>query len=500
MPQPQTQLRRKTRCGRLVALLPLLMVTGVQAAEPLSFAAAERRLLETSDLLDAAQAGVRASRDQAEAVQSLWMPVVSLDAQELRYQKTIDIPLQDAKAAQAASIGQFIQGLPGQLPAGTPPALASQIVNQLSQTLPGLVNAIPDSVSFKVQQTLFRPTLSAVMPLYTGGAITAAQDVAKGNVTRAETGLNEARDQLEVRLVGSYFGVQLSRNLLGLAQSNRDGFLHHLDDATRLQQQGVISQAQRLQVQVASNAAQRQYEQARSDYESADAALSSLLQQADSVEPGTPLFVISTPLGPLQGFVETAQSQFPQVQRADADREIARQGLKAAQASYLPSLYLFGESSLDRDHELVVDPDWIVGIGMHYTLFSNTDRRKSESAARERLRAAESAGAQARADIRILTLRAYNEVETSRKAFLSYDTDIVAARENLRVQEISFREGEATAATVIDARNALNAVLTTRAATAYRYDVALAALLSASGEVRQYGDYVQRADREVREP
>lgn len=479
----------------------LLLSPAAQAESVgLSFEAAEQQLVQRSHALGAAQAGVDASRDQSEALKSLWMPVVSLDAQELRYQKTITVPLDAAQSAAASGVSQFIQGLPAQLPPGTPPALADQIVSQLSQTLPGLVNSIPASVSFKVRETLFRPTLSAVMPIYTGGAISATQKTAEGMVSLSQAGLDETRDQLEVRLVENYFGLQLAQQTRALAAAHREGFRHHLDDARQLQAQGVISKGQYLQVEVAFNAAGRQYEQALSQEQTATVALANLLRSPEAVQPQTPLFVISAPLEDLQGFMAAAEKQFPPVRRAEAQREIARQGVEVASAGYLPSLYLFGQSSLDRDSELVTDPDWVIGIGLHYTLFSNTDRSKSESAARARLRGAEEAGAQVRNDIRTLTLRAWTEVETARKVFLTYNTDIAAAQENLRVQELSFKEGEATAAAVIDARNALHTVLTERAATAYRYDVALAALLSASGQVQRYGDYVKRADLEVRNP
>ena len=75
--------------------------------------------------------------------------------------------------------------------------------------------------------------------------------------------------------------------------------------------------------------------------------------------------------------------------------------------------------------------------------------------------------------------------------------NIEAARENLRLQELAFREGQANAAEVIDAQVALSIAQTQRAAAAYEYDLTLAELLSASGRIQDYGDYVARADKVV---
>ncbi|MEB0303661.1 TolC family protein, partial [Mucilaginibacter sp. 5C4] len=75
-------------------------------------------------------------------------------------------------------------------------------------------------------------------------------------------------------------------------------------------------------------------------------------------------------------------------------------------------------------------------------------------AAHERERAAADGAAEIRKTIATQTIRAYDLTETARRTFLSLDSSVAAAEENLRVQELSFREGEATSAAVIDAQAA----------------------------------------------
>ena len=59
-----------------------------------------------------------------------------------------------------------------------------------------------------------------------------------------------------------------------------------------------------------------------------------------------------------------------------------------------------------------------------------------------------------------------------------------------------FREGEDTAAELIEARNRRSQVQLQRAAAAYQYDLTLAGLLLASGQGEHFDDYLRRADRE----
>ncbi|MEG1452281.1 TolC family protein, partial [Brevundimonas sp.] len=125
------------------------------------------------------------------------------------------------------------------------------------------------------------------------------------------------------------------------------------------------------------------------------------------------------------------------------------------------------------------------------------DRGRMISAARARSQAAEQLQRQARDEIRILIIRTYNLVELSRRQFLSLDSSLEAATENLRVQELSFREGEAPASAVIDARNLLGSARLQRAAAAYEYELTLAALLAASDRSDEFISYLQRADRVI---
>ncbi len=131
---------------------------------------------------------------------------------------------------------------------------------------------------------------------------------------------------------------------------------------------------------------------------------------------------------------------------------------------------------------------------MRYTLLSNVDRRHALNAAKANAAAADDAAREARKSAITATLRAWDLVESARRAFLLTDSSLAAAQENLRVQEIAFREGEATMTAVLAAEAALATARTQRAAIAYEYDLALAALLSASGQLDTFADHIAGAD------
>ena len=92
------------------------------------------------------------------------------------------------------------------------------------------------------------------------------------------------------------------------------------------------------------------------------------------------------------------------------------------------------------------------------------------------------------------TLRAWDMVEAARRSFVLLGSNVTAAQESLRVQSIAFREGEGTLTTVLAAEATLATARTQRIASAYEYDLALAALLAASGRLDSYTEHMARAD------
>ncbi|MCP6105271.1 hypothetical protein NL392_32525, partial [Klebsiella pneumoniae] len=90
-----------------------------------------------------------------------------------------------------------------------PPAfqqIASEISGRLSQALPGLFDAIPDQLSYRFRDEVFRPTVQAALPIYTGGAIPAVQRAAQGGVAMAEGRRAQVADLARLNLIRAYFG------------------------------------------------------------------------------------------------------------------------------------------------------------------------------------------------------------------------------------------------------------------------------------------------------
>lgn len=435
----------------------LLLIAPLAAAQSLSFSAAQERLQHSSDALMAAQ-NLRESREAlSQASRSLHYPELALDVKYLRFRKTLELPLGSLEpVAQAFNIDSPLE--------------------------------------FAIEDSRLRPILSAVVPVYTGGQVQAARKASQAMVHQADAEFVQTRDQLVLQLVQAYFGQQLMQQVRDIRADVRDGLQLHLQQAQKLEQEGFATRAQRLQAQVAADQAIRDYLKADSDYHNAAVALSGLLRTDALVTPQSPLFVISQPLQPLQQFIDAAQEFHPAIVRLQAMEEQGRQAVRAEQAHWQPQLYAFGQYDLYQDDALITDTDWAVGIGLKYTLFSNQNRSQRVSAARHQQYQAEYGLRELQVQLITAITQAYNALDSIRRQFVLTQSSIAQAQENLRLQDLSFQEGQATSLDVIDARLQLGKARIERVAMAYQFDLTLAQLLYASGQSLRFADYLQQAD------
>jgi hypothetical protein len=89
--------------------------------------------------------------------------------------------------------------------------IAAMVAGRIGQALPGLLAPIPDQYDYTQRDVVVRPNVTAIMPIYTGGALEAVTEAANAQVTMAQGGRDLARGASGLRLAEAYFGAQLAR-------------------------------------------------------------------------------------------------------------------------------------------------------------------------------------------------------------------------------------------------------------------------------------------------
>jgi outer membrane protein TolC len=428
----------------------LVLWAGKVGAQPapnaaLSFEQASARLGQVSDALAAAAANVRSKAALSRATRYLRLPEIAVEARQLRFEKSLEL---------------------GPLSATT-------------------------------VDSRFRPIASLALPIYTGGRIPAAQQAAAASARQAEAERDMVSQTVSVQLVQTYFGLQLAVKTANVRAEALAGLQAHLDHTVALERQGFATKAQRLQATVSRDQAARERQKALADLETAREALANLLHTEDPVVPTTGLFVICAPLASVDEFKREALAHHPQLAQLTAVQDEAAQAVRARKAELQPHAYAFSQYDLYKHDALLTESNWVFGVGLQYLVVTGNGRRDRVRAARDQYDQAGATIRDVRQRLETAVAKAWNELETARLTFLLLESSIASAEENVRLQDLSFREGQATSLDVIDARLGLARAKIERSQSAYQFELALAQLLELSGQAARYAEYIRRADRVI---
>ncbi|MFH7809303.1 TolC family protein [Acinetobacter sp. BSP-153] len=454
-------------------------------AASISYQQAEQNVLQDSYSTQATQALQQASKLEAEAVKGLGLPRVDLNVRAYAFHNELDIPLgalknnleQTLSDGVATQIDQWQNSNPnlGDL---------SGLQQGIDQTIHQGVGLIPDSSQVTLEDQVIRPSISAMMPLYTGGLTSSAKQVANIKAKRSELNTKQQQDLQRFELIQAYFNVQLQQQLLSSSQYNLLSMQKHYNNALKLEQQGFISKGQRMQFEVAKNNAQRSEQASQSNLKASLFQLNNLLQSSQITELTTPLFINSTQNQDLNALLKSYTDHSALVQKMQMDTQLAQANVKVQNAAKKPHIFAFGEYSLDDKN------NWIIGLAAQYNLFSGIDKNKNVQAAELQRYASELMTARTKQEIENVIYKSYSEATTAQQSDQLLQQNIKAAQENLRIQELSFKEDMGTATQVIDAQNMLSALKAETALNAYKYVMSLATLLQSHGSIDQFQTYL----------
>ncbi|WP_180138803.1 TolC family protein [Acinetobacter sp. YH12043] len=475
-----------------LTVLASMMYGSFAYAQSISFKDAEQQLLQRSYSSQAFQSLEQASKLEAEAVKGIGLPHVDLNVRAYAFHSEVDIPLKQFKNNLENSLSQGVNGQLNEWEASNgvdlPAGITDPLREGLNNTIHSGVGLIPDTSNVVLEDQVIRPTVSVMMPLYTGGLTRSAKEIANIQSGRSELSNQQQQDTQRFELIQSYFNVQLQKQLLDAALFNSNAMQQHYRNALKLEQQGFISKGQRMQFEVARNNAERAQQNAQANLNAALFQLNNLLLDSNITELSTPLFVNRAEPQNVNILLSSFSQNSPLIKKMQMDTELAKANVKAQQAAKKPNVFAFGEYSLDQ-HQ-----NWIVGVAARYNLFSGIDKNKNIQAAELKRYAAELMTARTQQEIENLIYKSFSEAVSAQQSDALLQQNLKAAQENLRIQELSFKEDVGTATQVIDAQNMLSSLKAEMALNAFKYVMSLATLLQSHGSIVEFPNYMQHAN------
>ncbi|MCK9994986.1 MAG: TolC family protein [Candidatus Krumholzibacteria bacterium] len=443
----------------------LFVVPAGAGAEELTFAESWQMLLQNNEGLAAERAGVERSEYLVQANKGRRLPTLDLTGSYMRLDDPITVGPTDLLSS---------------MPAGAE-------LEQLFTNIGNLLGIPAGSVDQALTSTLrdddvWNASLRALWPLFTGGKISAANDIAEAQQMEAEFHLKMEEQVKFEELAKYYFGVVLADRVLETRVEVQDGLAEHLDHAVKMEEQGQVARVERLQAAASHDQALVERRKAERDYEIASLALTRIVRSESPVHPASGLFTNSK-LPSEQSFVDSTLAQYPGLGMLDAKRRQANGLIKVNQADYYPGVFVFGNYTFYQGDDLVgkTAPDWMVGVGVKVPLISPSGRRDRVGAARSAVLQVDHLRGQAEHDLQLLVEKTYREALQALEEYEGLATSLELAEENARLRNIAFSQGLSTSLDVIDGQLFLASIKTQRWVAAYRYVLSLARLLAISG-------------------
>lgn len=441
----------------------VLSMASAQAKE-MAFADAWQQLLQVSDKLQASTEEVNRAEAEKDASDDLDLPSLSINGSYTRLDKPIELDLRDLNPLASLD------------PAALPPALGGALAS-----IPGSLFVTPFT-----EQEIFRSSLQAMWPIYTGGRISAAQGIQAAHVAEKEQQHQLSTRELFLQLVERYYAVSVSHSLANTKQQLTLSLAEHADHAFKLEQQGQIAKVERLNAQVALENAKVDYASARRQLEMTQIALSRMLHE-QAVDTSSPLFMVANSPS-LPQLNRLTLSQHPALKLLEAKERQAQGLIDVEKGSYYPTVFLYGNYTLYEDDSLLskVEPDWMVGVGVKIPLLSRDGRSGKVEAAKSALLQARYTKAQTQQDLSLLLDQSYRQLLQAQEEVESLHISLTLAQENKRLRDLAFSQGLSTSIEKVDAELKLSAVQTQQLAARYRYVLAYAKLMAISGQLDEF--------------
>ena len=443
---------------------------------------------------------VKQKEFEQKAKRGLYLPTVSLNAQAVTMSDPLHLdltPVRDAIVPLYNTLGNYgvFSGVPNPDPNTNqvlpvlPDDMSTQAVREKLLEAGQEVKA--GDWDQMIQEKNFA-TVSAgfVWPVYAGSKIRSANEAAGVSLGISKEEVRVEQGALLTELVQRYYGLELGLQVVKVRKQMLESVENHYQDAKLMFDNGIIAKVELLHARVARNEADREYKQAVRNLDIIRSGLAATLAN-DSLEALTPAshLFINKELSGLAEWISKAKQENPMLKQIQGKKELVNIQHKVEKRNYLPSVAMMGNYNLVDKNLSPYMPDWLVGVGMKWTLFDGMSRNNKVHASETLHNQVQFAEQKAHSDLKAYLTKLYQELHMQMEQKTELESTLELANEYAASTEKAFNEGFATSTSVVEAYTKVAQVKALRLKVLYDYDVALARFLQASGIPGEFTSY-----------
>ncbi len=297
------------------------------------------------------------------------------------------------------------------------------------------------------------------MDLFTGFRRGAEGRAARADQTAAEASFVDARFQQALATTNQFLDALAAQQLVRVRETSVRRAEEQLKTSVAKLRAGSATRSDSLRSLVTLGNARLELIRAGTDLATAEAGLARLIGETGRVQAMDDSAFYQVVAAPDTAALRAeAEAKSPRIQSAEAFAEAARAGLKASRSAYWPSLSLSANTawnaSRSNDYDLFNQRQ--LSLGLRWNLFDRFDR---ELAIAQRSASVEVADATAADEQRAVAAELTAQLAELDAARIQIDitlTSVLAATEDLRVQQERYRLGASTIVDVLTSQEALN--------------------------------------------
>jgi outer membrane protein len=330
----------------------------------------------------------------------------------------------------------------------------------------------------------------ATQLLYDFGKTSSSINAAQYGLTSRVIETSRTKSQSALDFITSYLDLLESEKLLQVAKEEVQQYEAHKKDAEARYGAGVVTKNEVLQANVTLADSQQRLVTAENLRSFRESKLNSLLLRPLN-EPLRPEEIKQSPAAglTLEDAWASAEALRPVLKEMDAAISGKEQTVKTAQAEYLPTFYVSGGYEYLENKYMVHQDNMSLIAGVNINLSSGGATTSKIGMAKAELRSLKLSREKMLDTVRLEVKSAYLDLQSSAQKMEVTKTAVAQAEENLRLQQLRYKEGVGTATDVIDAVTLLTTAESNSWKSLYGYKRAEAVFLNAAGKdlVELYG-------------
>lgn len=327
-------------------------------------------------------------------------------------------------------------------------------------------------------------SVSASLPLYTGGKLSGSIKQARAGYKAQIAGKQAAYNDMRSTVTNGYFAVLQTDNMQKLGQESVDRLKDHLKNVQAQYDVGVVAKVDVLRSQVEVSNAEQSLISAQNGYQLAVARLDKIVGLPLDTNLKLDNILVYKPYDKDMDYcLKYAAEHRPELEQAKQSVEARKGALLVARSGYQPQVSATAAQEFGKNKNWPGDgkESWSVGIGVTMNLFDSGVTYSRIHGAKADLAAAEERYRDTVDSVNLDVRQNYLNMREAEKRIHTTDVAVERAEEDYRIAQLRYMAGVGTNTDVIDASVALTQAKVNYLQALYDYNISKTDLQTAIG-------------------